>query len=64
MPHDQRGRPRMERYNLYMPPEMIQRLDALAVRTGLTISDHMRRAVETYLQLCEQQPLAPPGQPP
>ena len=40
----------MKRTNFYYPPELLQRLATLKARTGLSVSEHIRRAIEDYLK--------------
>ena len=41
---------RMVRTNFHMPPKYLVALRKLSRRTGLTVADLVRRAVESYLQ--------------
>jgi len=40
----------MKRTNFYFPPQMLKRLKAASKKTGLPVSEHIRRAVEQYLK--------------
>lgn len=39
----------MKRTNIFLPEQILARLRALAERTGLSVAEHIRRAVEDYL---------------
>ncbi|HUW11181.1 MAG TPA: ribbon-helix-helix protein, CopG family [Anaerolineae bacterium] len=39
----------MKRYNVYLTDKQMEALKALSQRTGLSVSEHMRRAVDAYL---------------
>lgn len=40
----------MKRTNFYFPESLLARLAALRERTGIAVSEHIRRAVEDYLR--------------
>lgn len=40
----------MKRANYFMPPAMIEGLNEVAQKRGGTASDHLRKAVRTYLK--------------
>lgn len=40
----------MKRINAYYTEQQIAQLDALHRETGMTVSEHLRRAVDAYLQ--------------
>jgi hypothetical protein len=40
----------MKRTNMYFPQPMFKRLAELAKRTGISIAEHVRRAVDEYLK--------------
>jgi predicted DNA-binding protein len=40
----------MKRTNFYFPPQMLARLKAASKKTGLPVSELLRRAVENYLK--------------
>lgn len=40
----------MKRINAYYTEQQIGQLDALQRKTGITVSEHLRRAVDAYLQ--------------
>lgn len=40
----------MRRTNFYFPEALLARLAALRERTGIAVSEHIRRAVEDYLR--------------
>jgi len=45
----------MKRTNIYLPDQLLARLRALAERTGLSVADLVRRAVEEYLMKREKE---------
>ncbi|WP_083758062.1 ribbon-helix-helix domain-containing protein [Polaromonas naphthalenivorans] len=40
----------MKRTNFFFPEEMLERLKAAKLHTGIPVSEIIRRAVETYLK--------------
>ncbi|HNR76637.1 MAG TPA: ribbon-helix-helix domain-containing protein [Parvularculaceae bacterium] len=40
----------MKRTNFYYPEALLERLAALRERTGIAVSEHIRRAIEDYLR--------------
>lgn len=40
----------MKRSSFYFPAEMTAKLKALAVKTGISVSEHIRRAIDAYLK--------------
>jgi len=40
----------MKRANFFLAPNQIQALKALAEKTGLTVSELVRRAIDAYLE--------------
>lgn len=40
----------MRRFNLFIPEQAIAKLQALARKTGITVSEHVRRAIDEYLK--------------
>ncbi len=40
----------MTRVNIFLPPEMVARLKAQKERTGVTVAEFVRRAIEAALQ--------------
>ena len=40
----------MRKLDFYMTDAQHSRLTELSVETGLTVSEHLRRAIDTYLQ--------------
>jgi predicted DNA-binding protein len=40
----------MKRTNFYYPPQMLDRIKALARRLGGSVSEHIRRAISEYLE--------------
>ena len=40
----------MKRVNYHLPEQVIGRLKAEAKRTGLTVAEIIRRAIDTYLE--------------
>jgi len=40
----------MKRTNLFIPEPLIKALKALAKRTDISFSEHIRRAIEAYLK--------------
>lgn len=40
----------MIRTNIHLPKQILDQLRALAARTGITVAEHIRRAVEAYLK--------------
>ena len=51
------ARPKLNgvRTHIIIPTPLKKRLDDLAQLTGITISDHVRRAIELYLIAAEKQ---------
>lgn len=47
----------MKRINAYYTVQQIAQLDALQRKTGITVSEHLRRAVDAYLQDLRKQGL-------
>lgn len=47
----------MKRINAYYTEQQIAQLDALQRKTGITVSEHLRRAVDAYLQDLRKQGL-------
>ncbi|WP_082786998.1 ribbon-helix-helix domain-containing protein [Ferrovum sp. PN-J185] len=45
----------MKRSNIFLPLQFLDRLRALADKTGITMSEHIRRAVEEYLKRKERE---------
>lgn len=43
----------MKRTNFYFPDQMLERLKKVKEKTGLTVSEIMRNAVEKYLKEIE-----------
>lgn len=41
---------RMKRLNFFLPEQVIEALQALSEKTGLTVSEHIRRAIDAYLK--------------
>lgn len=39
----------MKRVNLYLPVVMVLALKAMSEETGLSVSEHVRRAIDQYL---------------
>ena len=39
----------MNRHNFYLPKQQMEALKALSKETGLSMSEHMRRAIDDYL---------------
>jgi len=40
----------MKRLNFFLPEQVIAALQALSDKTGLTVSEHIRRAIDAYLK--------------
>jgi predicted DNA-binding protein len=40
----------MKRTNIFLPEQLIERLKALAEKTGLSVAEHIRRAIDEYLK--------------
>jgi predicted DNA-binding protein len=40
----------MKRQNFFLPEQVIAALQALSDKTGLTVSEHIRRAIDAYLE--------------
>jgi predicted DNA-binding protein len=40
----------MERFNLWLPVDLIRRLEAQKKETGAPVSEQIRRAIEAYLK--------------
>lgn len=40
----------MKRLNFFLPEQVIHALQALSDRTGITVSEHIRRAIDAYLK--------------
>jgi len=40
----------MDQFNFFMPPQMISALKSLSQKTGLKVSDLIRRSIEDYLK--------------
>lgn len=40
----------MKRTNIFLPEQLIERLKALAAKTGLSVAEHIRRAIDEYLK--------------
>jgi predicted DNA-binding protein len=40
----------MKRVNYHLPEQVIEKLKAEAKRTGLTVAEIIRRAIDTYLE--------------
>ena len=40
----------MNRHNFYLTEQQMKALKALSQATGMSMSEHMRRAVDSYLQ--------------
>ena len=40
----------MKRYNTYLSEKQIQGLEALAKATDIKVAEHIRRAIDAYLQ--------------
>ena len=40
----------MKRTNFYYPDALLSRLAKLRERTGISVSEHIRRAIEEYLR--------------
>ena len=45
---------RMKRTNFYYPEQMLERLKALSEKTGTSVSELIRRAIEAYLKANKQ----------
>jgi predicted DNA-binding protein len=41
----------MKRANFYLPEQIIKRLKAMSKKTGVSMSELIRRAVDSYLKL-------------
>lgn len=41
---------RMKKLNFYLPEQVAAALQALSDKTGLTVSEHIRRAIDAYLK--------------
>jgi predicted DNA-binding protein len=44
----------MKRLNFFLPEQVIASLQALSEKTGLTVSEHIRRAIDAYLKKNKQ----------
>lgn len=44
----------MKRWNLFLPPELLQKTKDMAVKNGVSASDLVRIALEKYLQALEK----------
>jgi len=44
------GLPRKVKFNVYLTEPELQALDGFAIATGLSISEHVRRAIDTYIE--------------
>jgi predicted DNA-binding protein len=44
----------MTKYNVYYTADQLKRLNKLADKTGLTASEHLRRALDEYLARVER----------
>jgi predicted DNA-binding protein len=40
----------MIRTNIFLPEPLIRRLKALSEKTGLSVAEHIRRAIDDYLK--------------
>jgi predicted DNA-binding protein len=40
----------MKRLNFFLPEQVIAALQALSEKTGLSVSEHVRRAIDAYLK--------------
>jgi hypothetical protein len=40
----------MRKLNFYLPEQVVAALQALSDKTGLTVSEHIRRAIDAYLK--------------
>jgi predicted DNA-binding protein len=40
----------MKRLNFFLPEQVIAALQSLSEKTGLTVSEHIRRAIDAYLK--------------
>jgi len=40
----------MKRFQMFLPAAVVKALKALAKRTGVSAAEHIRRAIEQYLQ--------------
>jgi predicted DNA-binding protein len=40
----------MKRTNIFLPEQLLERLRALADKTGLSVAEHIRRAIDEYLK--------------
>jgi predicted DNA-binding protein len=40
----------MRKLNFYLPEQVMAALQALSDKTGLTVSEHIRRAIDAYLK--------------
>lgn len=49
----------MVRYSFHLPNPHLEHLSLLASQTGMTVSDHLRRAVERYLVQPDQRAYVP-----
>jgi predicted DNA-binding protein len=44
----------MKRTNIFLPIPMLERLARLSEKTGLSVAEHIRRAIEAYLKRVEK----------
>jgi predicted DNA-binding protein len=40
----------MKRFNFFLPEQIIAALKLLSEKTGISVSEHLRRAIESYLR--------------
>lgn len=50
----------MERWNVFLHKNTLKRLDKLAVRTGTSMADHVRTAIDQYLDARDKAALDQP----
>lgn len=41
----------MKKFNFYLPEQQIKALGKLSKQTGISISEHIRRAISAYLNM-------------
>lgn len=46
---------RMKKVNYYLSVKQIEALKELALQTGISISEHIRRAIDIYLKLLKEE---------
>lgn len=44
----------MERVGVYLSEIQVKKLEAIRKKTGLSIAEHIRRALDKYLEECEK----------